>query len=59
MIDPNVEPVSFSTGPKGETIVEVHQLVRDLDGKILADQMVGHIFQIEDDLIQRFDIREA
>jgi hypothetical protein len=59
IVDPNVEPVSFSTGPNGETIVEVHQVVRDLDGKILADQMVGHIFHFEDGLIQRFDIREA
>ena len=42
-----VEPTAFSTGADGETIVEVHQTVRDLQGAVLVDQMVGHIFRIE------------
>jgi ketosteroid isomerase-like protein len=57
MIDPRVEPVSFSTSPDGELVVEVHQAVRDLQGNILADQMVGHIFRLESGLIKHFDIR--
>jgi hypothetical protein len=57
MIDPHVEPVGFSIGPNGEIIVEVHQTVRDLGGKLLADRTVSHIFRIEDGLIRRFDIR--
>ena len=57
MVDPHVEPVGFSSGPEGEAIVEVHQVVHDLNGKLLVDQMVGHIFRIEDGLIRRFDIR--
>jgi len=57
-IDPHVEPLAFSTGPDGEIVVEIHQTVRDLDGKLLADKMVGHIFRIEDGLIRRFDIRK-
>jgi ketosteroid isomerase-like protein len=59
MIDPHVEPVSFSTGSDGEVVVEVHQIVRDLQGKVLVDQLVGHIFQIENGLVKRFDIRGA
>ena len=59
MIDPHVEPVGFSNGPEGEIIVEVHQVVHDLDGNPLLDQMVGHIFRIEDGLIRRFDIRNS
>jgi SnoaL-like domain len=59
MIDPHVEPVAFSKGPEGEYIVEVHQVVHDLSGKLLMDQMVGHIFRIEDGLVRRFDIRGA
>ncbi len=59
MLDPHVEPTAFSTGSDGETIVEVHQTVRDLQGALLVDQMVGHIFRIENGLITRFDIREA
>lgn len=59
MIDPHVEPVAFAEGPEGKIIVEVHQVVHDLDGNLLMDQMVGHIFHIEDGLVRRFDIRGA
>ena len=58
-LDPRVEPTGFSAGADGEIVVEVHQTVRDLQGAVLADQMVGHIFRIENGLITRFDIREA
>jgi hypothetical protein len=59
MIDPHVEPVAFTNGPGGEVIVEVHQVVRDLNGDLLADKMVGHVFRIENGLVKRFDIRGA
>ncbi len=59
MLDPHVEPVEFAEGRDGEVVVEVHQVVRDLDGKLLVDQMVGHIFRIEDGMVRRFDIRGA
>ena len=49
----------LSPGADGEIVVEVHQTVRDLRGAVLVDQMVGHIFRIENGLITRFDIREA
>ena len=57
MIDPHVEPIAFSSGPDEEVVVEVHQTVHDLKGNLLSDQMVGHIYRIEDGLIKRFDIR--
>ena len=57
MIDPHVEPVKFASGPDGEVIVEVHQVVRDLNGNLLADKIVGHVFRIENGLVKRFDIR--
>jgi hypothetical protein len=44
---PYVEPVAFAHGPEGEVVVEVHQVVRDLNGNLLADMMVGHVFRIE------------
>ena len=59
MIDPYVEPVAFAHGPESELVVEVHQLVRDLQGNVLVDQIVGHVFRIENGLIRRFDIRGA
>jgi hypothetical protein len=57
MIDPHVEPVAFSTGQNGELIVEVHTIVRDLNGVVLVDKMVGHEFRLEEGLVARFDIR--
>jgi hypothetical protein len=39
--------------------VEIHLVVRDLNGNLLADKMVGHVFRIENGLIKRFDIRGA
>jgi SnoaL-like domain len=45
MIDPHVEPVEFSIGSYGKIVVEVHQIVRDLEGNVLADQMVVTFFR--------------
>jgi hypothetical protein len=57
MVDPNVEPTAFAEREDGAVVVEVHQVVKDLEGKVLVDMMVGHIFRVEHGLIQRFDIR--
>ena len=59
IINPHVEPIGFAKGPDGEVIVEVHQVVRDHDGILLADRIVGHVFRIESGSIMRFDIRDA
>jgi ketosteroid isomerase-like protein len=59
MIDPRVEPIDFTALADGEVVVEVHQIVRDLKGNVLADLKVGHIFRFEDGLIKRFDIRRS
>ena len=56
VLNPHVEPVGFSTGLEGEVVVDVHQVVHDVEGKLLVDQMVVHIFRFEDGLIRRFDI---
>jgi nuclear transport factor 2 (NTF2) superfamily protein len=57
MVNPHVEPVAFAENSEEEVIVEVHQVVRDLKGNLLADQMVGHIFRVENGMVRRFDIR--
>ncbi len=59
LIDPHVEPVKFTIGPEGEVVVDVNQIVRDLNGNLLADTTVGHIFHFEAGLVKRFDIREG
>lgn len=59
IIDPHVEPVDISPNGEGEVVVKVHQVVRNLKGVLLADRLVMHVFQMQNGLIQRFDIRDA
>ena len=59
IIDPHVEPVEISPNGKGEVVVKVHQVVRDLQGNLLADRLVIHVFQMRNGLIKRYDIRDA
>jgi hypothetical protein len=58
MVNPRVEPVGFKRGEDGRVVVSVHQVVRDLEGKLLMDRMVEHLYAMERGLIQRMDIRE-
>jgi hypothetical protein len=37
----------------------VRQLVRDLDGKVLADGTVVHVYEMRSGLVARMDIEEA
>jgi ketosteroid isomerase-like protein len=59
LIDPCVEPVRFETGESGDLLVEVHQVVRNLAGEVLKDQMVIHAYRIEDGRIRSMEIRKA
>lgn len=56
-IDPSAEPVGFATDDSGRTVVQVHQVVRDLEGKVIADARVEHVYLIEDGLIRSMEIR--
>jgi ketosteroid isomerase-like protein len=55
-IDGHVEPVAFHAEDAGVVLVEVHQVVRDLAGAVLADEHVGHRFTIEHGLIQAMEV---
>jgi len=55
-IDPHVEPVAFRRDEAGRILVEVHQVVRDLAGGVLADERVGHRFTLERGLIQHMEV---
>lgn len=57
MLDPHVEPVRMEEDDIGNIVVDVHQLIRDLSGTILKDQMVQHVYSFRDGLIERMDIR--
>jgi hypothetical protein len=58
MLDPHVEPTRIEDDENGRTVVDVHQVVRDLNGNILLDQMVQHLYSIENGLIERMDIQK-
>ena len=58
MIDPHVEPKTFTPDSSGRIVVGVHQVVRELSGKVLLDRMVEHVYTLKDGLIQTMDIRE-
>jgi hypothetical protein len=58
-IDPHVEPVRFARDMSGEVVVDVHQVVRDRAGNLRADQMVQHIYVVENGLVRRMRIRKS
>lgn len=55
-INPHVEPISFDSEETGRIWVDVHQVVRDLAGSVLADEHVGHRFTFEHGLIQAMEV---
>jgi ketosteroid isomerase-like protein len=56
-ISSNVEPQSFRTDEDGCIVIAVHQVVHDMEGKLLSDSMVEHVYTIENGLIRKMDIR--
>ena len=55
-INPHVEPVAFFPEEDGQVLVDVHQVVRDLTGAVLADVHVGHRFTVKNGLIQAMEV---
>lgn len=55
-INPHVEPIGFNERQNGALEVMVHQTVKDLDGKLMFDGTVKHIYSIQDGLLKRMDI---
>lgn len=58
LINPYVEPQGFATDETGQMVVNVHQVVRDLQGNVIVDQMVQQVYAIENGLIKHMDIRQ-
>jgi hypothetical protein len=56
VVDPRVEPVRLERVGPTRIIVHVHQLVRNLAGEVLVDQMVRHQYSLREGLIERMDI---
>ncbi len=58
MINPRVDPTNFQTDAGGRVVVDVHQVVRDLDGNILFDGQVQHAYTLIDGLVRSMEILE-
>ena len=49
---------AFDSRPDGSVVVEVHQIARALDGALLAEGDVRHVYAFEGDLVVRMDVEE-
>ncbi|GAC1360209.1 MAG: nuclear transport factor 2 family protein [Acidobacteriaceae bacterium] len=57
--DPHVEPLAISEQDGGRTRVRVRQLVRSLQGDLLSDSEVLHVFTVRGGLIAAMDLGDA
>ena len=56
LINPQLEPFSFKTDAENRDVVTLRQIVKDLNGNLLIDKTVEHIFTVENGLIKMFEI---
>jgi hypothetical protein len=56
-IDPRVEPVDIGPRPDGRFAVDVEQVVRNLDGEVVASGRVVHVYEMRDGLVARMDVQ--
>ena len=58
-IQPELETLKFETDEKNRNVVTVHQIIRDLQGNVLADATVQQIFTIEDGLMSVYELGDT
>ena len=54
--DPHVEPLAMTEEDGGKVRVRVHQLVKSLQGELLSDSEVLHVFTMNSGLIAAMDL---
>ena len=54
--DPHVEPLAMTEEDDGKIRVRVHQLVNSLQGDVLSDSEVFHVFTVKNGLIAAMDL---
>jgi ketosteroid isomerase-like protein len=57
MIDSHVTPEACEALEDGRVAVRVHQVVRSLDGELLSDSRVTHVYSFRDGLVARMEIQ--
>ncbi|MFZ0041774.1 MAG: nuclear transport factor 2 family protein [Solirubrobacteraceae bacterium] len=58
-IDPRVDPISVTSLDDGRIVVEVSQVVRSLDGEVIGEGRVEHIYELRDGLVARMVVSEG
>ena len=58
-INPHVEPTGYELLPDGRVAVTVHQVVHELDGTLLMDTTLRHIYRLRDGLIEHMEIQAS
>ena len=58
-IQPQLETLKFETDENNRDIGIVHQIIKDLQGNVLAEATVHQIFIIEDGLTSLYEIGET
>jgi ketosteroid isomerase-like protein len=58
-IDGYVEPAGFTARPGSAVAVDVRQTVRALDGALLSEGSVVHVYRFRDGLVTRMDVEET
>jgi ketosteroid isomerase-like protein len=59
ILDPHVEPIDFNCEEDGRINLRVHQVVHDIEGNLLVDQIIHHVFTFEDGLIKTMEIQKT
>jgi nuclear transport factor 2 (NTF2) superfamily protein len=59
VIQVQLETLKFEMDDKNRNVVTVHQIVKDLQGNLLADMTVKQIFTIENSVIVLYEVGET
>lgn len=55
-MNPQLHVQSIGADSNGRVVVEVRQVVRRLDGTLLDDRVVKHVYTMRDGLVARMDV---
>jgi len=57
-LNPRVEPRGFHAEADGRVAIDVHQVVHDVQGNLLVNHVIQHVYKIRDGLIVSMEIRD-
>ncbi|SDG31096.1 hypothetical protein SAMN04487996_117116 [Dyadobacter soli] len=55
-IDPAVEPIAFEEKSDGRIAIQVRQIIKNLEGQILSDTLLFHIYTFENGKVRMMAI---